>query len=574
MAALREILADFGIKFPTEQAERADSTINRLVTSVARFASAAGVGLAINAIAQMSKKLIDQADTLRDHATALGLSVEELQAWNHAGSLNGVEDMSGVLQKFNRNVNAARDGSKQAGKAFRELGIDVKGALQDGGRPIDLLDQVAAGLQKVQDPAKRTAIVMDLFGRSGAKLLPLFSEGPEGLRKLRAEVAELGGGITNAFAEQADQINDDRARFDLAVTSIKRSIIEKLLPAFDWVLRAGIRVEKWFIQLSKSSKVVEAGLTAVAAGATALASVAIGPLGAAFAALAVSILGIIGVIGLLDDALVFLAGGDSLIGRSLDEAFGEGTQDKVRAFIGQVKEAVEAFKITQVDEFFEILRQNISRAGGKWQEWEDAIAETGQVLWSMLTGGWENFWSKLAALVQAGALLFQVAWNEVRTAGELAAASMSDAFDAVWDGVLSGAQTMVNGLGSILDRIPALPDWAAKGLHDLASDLESDKRGGGARDAARAAGITRSYALSKEAEGIQATLTAPAPNRSTTNNNNTSNTNNTTVNVTVPPGTPKDQADAVGRAARDGAQHGLTQTQLRNAHAGLVHREG
>ena len=62
---------------------------------------------------------------------------------------------------------------------------------------------VADALNKVKNEAARTAIVMEIFGKGGAKLLPLMSEGAEGINKLTARARELGIVFSAQDAEAA-----------------------------------------------------------------------------------------------------------------------------------------------------------------------------------------------------------------------------------------------------------------------------------------------------------------------------------------------------------------------------------
>lgn len=570
MVALREIIADFGIKFPTADAEKADATIEGLIGTVRGFAGALGAGLALGAIKRFTLGLVDQADNLRDQATALGLSVEELQQWNHAGALNGLEDMSGVLQKFNRNVNQAKDGSKQAGKAFKDLGIDVKGALANGGRPIDLLDQVAAGLAKIQDPAKRTAIAMDLFGRSGAKLLPLFSEGPEGLKKLRAEVAALGGGITNDFADQSDELNDNIARLDLSLLSFRVQVVSQVVPAITWLVTKGTQLSNWVRNLTGHTKIIQVAFADFGIKGLLYVSNLIGPLGAAFTRLGAIMLRSVLPLLLVEDLFVFLAGGDSLFGRALDKAFGPGTQEKVRGFTDDVGRAVRAFDRTQMDEFFEALHRDIDRSKPWWRDFADSAVSAGELAWNMLTNGWTNFKWKLSALAEAISFLFEVTWSDLKNAGALAIAYLSDGFTGLWNGIVEGAARLVELVNTALAKLH-LPDWVMKAVSQFAVDVRSNKGDARAVTDAQADARYSEKALGVRAEQIEGWLKASPTTVSNVWNNKTE--------VTVPPGTPAEQADAVGKAAEGGAKKGaesamnLTQTKLRAAKAALTHHE-
>src|SRR5690606_2465577 len=114
-----------------------------------------------------------------------------------------------ALTKLNRNIDEAASGEKTLAEAFDRLGVPVKNA-EGATRSMDeVLGDVADAMKGIRDPAQRTALAMDIFGKSGARLIPMLEQGSEGISKMRAEVGELGATIDSEFATAAQEMNDN-----------------------------------------------------------------------------------------------------------------------------------------------------------------------------------------------------------------------------------------------------------------------------------------------------------------------------------------------------------------------------
>ncbi len=327
MSALRELLATFGFEVDTSALSTADGALGNITDSLASIGKGVLAAFAVEKVFEFGKEILEQADVLAKQSEMLGISTEQLQGWQHAAMLSGssAEEFTSAFTKFTRNVNEAGEAAAgPAAKAFKALGVDIKDGLTNKlGQPIDLLDGVVAGLQDIHDPAKRTALVMDLFGKSGARLLPLLSEGPEGLAKLRAEVGELGAAFDEAFLENAQEVNDNVDRLKVGLRGLAIQVIGPMLPDLVKLTKGAIEIAKGFIAWVKQTNVTRGVVTALAIKALPLLIGGLRQLGM-FALRAVAPFLI------LEDAIGFLAGDDSVLGEALDKIFGAGTADVAR----------------------------------------------------------------------------------------------------------------------------------------------------------------------------------------------------------------------------------------------------
>lgn len=340
MSSLRELLTTFGFAVDTSALGAADEAIWNVSESLTSVGKGVLAAFAVDAIFSFGRETLQVADDLAKQAQRLGISTEALQGWQHAASLSGssAEEFTAAFTKFTRNVDQASESAGgPAAKAFKELGVTIKDSTGKMGQPIDLLDGVVAGLENIQDPAKRTALVMDLFGKSGARLLPLFSEGPEGLKELRGEVDALGMSFDAAFLENAQEVNDNVDRLKTGLRGLSVQVIGPMLPDLVELTKGAVKVAKEFIGWIKQTSVARAVVTALGMKAVPMLSKGLKALGGIVWRTVLPFLA-------LEDAVGWLAGDDSVIGEALDKIFGEGTgedaRQKLLEWFTEVKEVV------------------------------------------------------------------------------------------------------------------------------------------------------------------------------------------------------------------------------------------
>lgn len=188
--------------------------------------SALGAGAAIAGLGALAMRAIDVAAGLHDMARQTGTSVETLSGMRNVAEQNDVAlgDVAKALQKVARNASEAAGGSKSAVAAFEQLGVkveDANGRLRDSG---ELMVDVAKSIAQIDSPTERVAAAMDVFGKSGAELLPMLDD-----------LARKGIGAARITAEQAraaDEFNDALVELKQGVRDSGEAIALDLLPAF------------------------------------------------------------------------------------------------------------------------------------------------------------------------------------------------------------------------------------------------------------------------------------------------------------------------------------------------------
>ena len=180
-----------------------------LVVAGAALAGSALVGQ----LASLVRKGLDHASALGEQAQQLGVSTKALQEYRYAATQVGLsqDEMDAALAKLTRSMGEGAQGAKTQAEAFAKLGIDIKAFVASGGEAGDLLPKIAQGLQGIASPADRAAILVDILGKSGQKLMPLLSDGANGVNSLRQAAQNLGIVLSDKQIQDADKTADKLA---------------------------------------------------------------------------------------------------------------------------------------------------------------------------------------------------------------------------------------------------------------------------------------------------------------------------------------------------------------------------
>lgn len=185
-----------------------------LVGFAARLTAIAGAALSVEKAVSGIFGSINRADEAGKLAQKLGMTVEEFTRLSSAVKLSNVD-----VSEF-----------RVAIKELSEWMIKV-------GRGGDSVTQVlldwADKFAQMPDGAQKTALAMQVFGRSGQSLIPLLNQGSEAIQRQMRESHGLGVVIGKDFARNAEQFNDNMSLVKLAVQGVFNQFAEALLPALN-----------------------------------------------------------------------------------------------------------------------------------------------------------------------------------------------------------------------------------------------------------------------------------------------------------------------------------------------------
>ncbi|MDR2449777.1 MAG: phage tail tape measure protein [Prevotellaceae bacterium] len=177
----------------------------------------------------------DYGDSAIKTAQRVGMQVGEWQKLAYAAEFAGVgnEQLASGMAKFDRVLVEASKGTGSAAQAFKNLGINLKDASGKLRAPQDILSDVSNVFAGVKDSAEKSALAQELFGKSGAQLIPLLNSGAEGLKKMGKEAEDMGLALSEEAAKACENFNDNLERVNKATLGLKIQIGTALIPVFE-----------------------------------------------------------------------------------------------------------------------------------------------------------------------------------------------------------------------------------------------------------------------------------------------------------------------------------------------------
>ncbi len=133
---------------------------------------------------------------------------------------------------------------------FDALGISVRDANGALRPTAEVLKEVADRFQTMPDGAEKTALAMDLFGKSGAAMIPMLNAGSEGMTALMEEARALGLVISQETADSAGKFNDNLNKLYGAASGLAAIIAAQLAPVLEQISNVIVQLAQGFQNLS------------------------------------------------------------------------------------------------------------------------------------------------------------------------------------------------------------------------------------------------------------------------------------------------------------------------------------
>lgn len=218
-ATLKRVSAEFG-------------GLGRAALSAAGMLAGFGGALSVGVIVSQVKAVADLQDRFGKLAQQTGIGVQSLTELDYAAKLSDVstEDLSTAVTRLTSKMGDVAQGSKEATAVFDSLGVKVKnndGTLRSSE---EVLKDIAQRFSEFADGSTKTAYAVEIFGRSGAKLIPLLNSGRDGLAEMADEARQLGVVFDEKAAKAAERFNDNLTRLGQAAQGLKIALLQDLIP--------------------------------------------------------------------------------------------------------------------------------------------------------------------------------------------------------------------------------------------------------------------------------------------------------------------------------------------------------
>lgn len=224
--------------------------IERAAASAKMALGAVGAGLSMAALAGQVRQAVDQLAKLDDMAQKTGSSVENLSRLSKVAAMTGQEfgAVDAALIKLSKGMATVDSETNKVNNALRAIGVSAKdsaGKLRD---PSQVMVDISTNLQKYRDGANKAALVNDLFGKSGAELLPYLNDINEHVHKF--------GGESAASAASAAKLLDMLGLMRVRAGELFSSFAVDLLPALTRIGEAFENSETSSLSFGGASKAV------------------------------------------------------------------------------------------------------------------------------------------------------------------------------------------------------------------------------------------------------------------------------------------------------------------------------
>lgn len=407
------------------------------------------------------KAFSDSGDTLEKMSRRTGVSVEALSELGFAAEQSGadLETLETGLRKMQKFLTEAARGSDGATEALALLRLSLADLANLS--PEQQFKLIADRLAQVADPTLRAALALELFGKSGTRLLPLLENGARGIGRFQEEARALGLTMSTDAAKKAALLHDTLNILWRVVkkltTTIGAALADAVIDLSDRITRVVMAVTAWvqrnqalIVSAAKvAAGVLAAGAALVAAGMliTGLGNVfgwlasAVSTVGAVFGTLAAVLGAMVSPIGLVVAAVAGLgtailgytgAGGDALAW--LGDTF-RWLKDGVLKVVGGIADALAAGGIALAAQILWLSlklawQQGIDALNRAWATAKQFFVQTAYDMWYGALFAAETVWHGL-----------EVAWIETTAFLSKTWTNFTSDLQAVWGSRRTGSRS-------------------------------------------------------------------------------------------------------------------------------------
>lgn len=211
-------------------------TLSQQIRGLSKVATALGtvaITAAVFAMQRMIRTQLEVIDATTKMARSLGFTTEQMVGLQRAAGIAGVEqkELATSLRRLSKNISDANNGLTTAIRAFDSLHLSAKNLIDLS--PHKALLLVADAMSKMQNPTERTRVALDLFGRSGVKMIELMKDGAAGLEAFQREAEAAGLTFSDFAGQRVEAANDAILRLKETFTAIVRKMTIDFAPSIE-----------------------------------------------------------------------------------------------------------------------------------------------------------------------------------------------------------------------------------------------------------------------------------------------------------------------------------------------------
>lgn len=185
---------------------------------------------AVNKLADMTAQAFKTIDATAKLAESFDANINGLRGITYAGDLAGasaeeVGNAFGFMTKF---LGDALNGEEKNIESINKLGLSLFDLTKVESDQAFL--DIAEAIAKIPTAGQRAASAMDVFGKSGKKLLPLIMSD---IKAAQEEFRQMGGFLKEGDAKGIESANDAVSKLVTQITILVETIATRIAPAIE-----------------------------------------------------------------------------------------------------------------------------------------------------------------------------------------------------------------------------------------------------------------------------------------------------------------------------------------------------
>lgn len=216
---------------------KAAQQMARLTAEAGKIGAAIGanIGAGIKTLGSLVTASVDAADRTGELAEMVGVTAEEMSRLGYAAQLSATdqETLATSMTKLAKLAADAAAGGASATAVFESMGIKVKNTDGTLRSTTEVLGDIADKFAGYREGTAKAALATEIFGKSGAQLIPFLNRGRDGLQELAAEADMLGITLSGSAANAAGEFNDRLDQLNAAKRGLGLQIAQQLLPTIN-----------------------------------------------------------------------------------------------------------------------------------------------------------------------------------------------------------------------------------------------------------------------------------------------------------------------------------------------------
>ena len=205
--------------------------LNSVLASTKALLASLGLVFTVATLSNLVRTGAAAADEMGKLAQKMGTTTERASALAFQARQDDVEiaALTSTMGRFNKRLDELRAGEPGATDAFRRIGLAAEDF--EGKDTAEALELVARRLGEFKDGGTKAAASMDIFGKSGAELLPLLkSLDEQGLQGVTESATEAGAVFTKEMAEASDRLGDALGKLKQQASGVSAQFVTGLAP--------------------------------------------------------------------------------------------------------------------------------------------------------------------------------------------------------------------------------------------------------------------------------------------------------------------------------------------------------